>query len=137
MGKVSDEHGNLTPAAKTWKVGLEGLSPAEISEGFSKLVKSDFIWPPSLPEFRILCKGKSNLPTVDDIVRMLVFLPKDGSLADRYKHPLALAISRKIDMFKLRTSSAHDCVQIVKPVYESLASQDWSEWPVNALEILK
>ena len=41
----------------TWLKGLTGVTPSQVANGLSKCLT--LIWPPSLPEFRLLCL---NLP---------------------------------------------------------------------------
>lgn len=53
---VSDD-GDLTDAAITWGSGLAGLTGQQIANGLHACLDREDKWPPSLPEFRQLCKG--------------------------------------------------------------------------------
>ena len=41
----------------TWLDGLRGISPDQVIEGLGRLVDEGFDWPPTLPEFKKLCKN--------------------------------------------------------------------------------
>lgn len=40
----------------TWAAGLHGLTAEEIAQGLTLCLKREDVWPPSLPEFRAMCK---------------------------------------------------------------------------------
>lgn len=40
----------------TWAVGLSGYTPEQIGRGLRACLDRNDPWPPSLPEFRALCK---------------------------------------------------------------------------------
>lgn len=40
----------------TWSKGLAGLTNDELKAGFFACLNSGEAWPPSLPEFRVLCR---------------------------------------------------------------------------------
>ena len=43
----------------TWAMGLHDILPTEIAHGLSACVTRDHDWPPSLPEFRHLCRPEA------------------------------------------------------------------------------
>lgn len=50
------ENGELTETASSWARGLMGLQGAELAHGLEMCVDRGETWPPSLPEFKALCK---------------------------------------------------------------------------------
>lgn len=50
---------SLTEAARTWASGLRGLTGEQIANGLRECVDCGESWPPTLPEFVSMCKGKS------------------------------------------------------------------------------
>jgi hypothetical protein len=135
MGIAVDGMGILTDAAKTWQKGLSGVSVDGIRTAFSTLVTKNYDWPPSLPEFRKLCLGKGDAPVLDEVVSMLVMVSsKQGSIAERYKHPLVFSIASRIDMHSLRTAKTIEARRMVKPVFEDLISSGWEDWPAHAFD---
>ncbi|MEY3881062.1 MAG: hypothetical protein RIQ94_1858 [Pseudomonadota bacterium] len=134
LGMAVDANGALSEAAKVWKQGLIGLNLEQIKQGFSLLVLKYYGWPPSLPEFRKLCvaSATTDAPSLDETVSALAMMPRDGSIAVRYKHPLIFAVSLSVDMFLLRTAKAVDGKRMVKPVYERLLESGWDDWPLHA-----
>jgi hypothetical protein len=135
LGVADDGEGELTDSAKTWKKGLAGITVEQVKHGFDVLIFKSHDWPPSLPEFRKLCLSKSvlDIPSLDQAIKMLVSIPyRTGSLANRYQHPLILAISSEIDMFALRTASTLEAKRMVKPIYEKLLDTGWKDWPDHA-----
>lgn len=134
LGVADDGTGALTDAAKTWQKGLSGITVEQIKHGFDVLIFKSHEWPPSLPEFRKLClsKNTNNAPSLDETISTLVMMPRSGSLAGRYKHPLILAVSGSVDMFALRTAKAVDAKRMVKPVYERILESGYEDWPEHA-----
>lgn len=136
IGVVATSSGDLTDAAKTWQKGLAGISTLQLGRGFSALIALGNEWPPSLPEFRALCvQAERSVPTLDDAVRILANVRSlSGSIADRYKHPLCLAIAMEVDMHALMSASSSKALAIVGPVYKRLLASGWSDWPANAFD---
>lgn len=135
MGDVLDAKGKLSSAAKVWQQGLKGLTLAQLGSGFEALATSDFFWPPSLPEFRALCVGRGgdNVPSLDQVVAILTTTSrKQGSLVDRFYHPLCLAIAQRVDMHTLRTAKQSDAKREIKAHYSALLQQGWENWPDGA-----
>jgi len=134
IGAASTSSGDLTEAARTWQKGLAGVTTTQLGRGFSALIALGNDWPPSLPEFRALClQAGSAVPSLDETVRILANARSaDGSLVDRYRHPLCLAIASGIDMSELRCASTSKAMAIVGPVYKRFLASGWAEWPVHA-----
>lgn len=142
---LNDDKTDLSDTARIWQRELEraGVTMLDIQNGFdgmaAKLV-SDVqsggqSWVPDVFEFTALCLRKKTMdrvPALDEIIRILVFLPSDGNLATRYRHPLALAVAREVDMHFLKTAKAVDARRLVKPVYDRFAMQGWPEFPPEA-----
>lgn len=131
-----DDAGNMTQAAETWRLGLEGLSHEQLASGFSALLTAGMEWPPTLPEFRELClQSGSDAPLLEEVVQMLVTVStRQGSLVDRYRHPLCLALARELDMYALRQASMERALAMVRPAYKRLVSEGWDGWPSHAHE---
>ena len=138
MGLGIDDNGFLTEAASVWGDELSGVELPDLKHGFSQLRLNYPDWPPSVLEFRSLClSGKLvGVPGLDEIVSILVTVSvRQGSLSARYKHPLALSISKSVDMFALRTASTVIAKSIVKPIYENYMAKGWEEWPAHAHDV--
>lgn len=45
------------PTAKTWSKGLSGLSGRQLADGLAACIASADPWPPTLPQFRMMCLG--------------------------------------------------------------------------------
>lgn len=58
-GESAIEGNNLTEAAKTWASGLRGLTGEQIADGLRECINCGESWPPTLPEFVKMCKGKT------------------------------------------------------------------------------
>jgi len=130
-----DESGQLSGAAETWSQGLAGLSREQLQHGFDALLKARLEWPPTLPEFLDLCSAGADVPDLAAAVRMLAnAASREGSLVDRYRHPLVLAVAREVDMHALRTASTDRAFRIVGPVYKRMVADGWPEWPEHAHE---
>lgn len=137
LGVASDADGRLTDAAKMWQKGLVGITLDNLKAGFDALVLQAHAWPPSLPEFRKLCLARAgaDVPTLDQVVSILAMVSsRSGSLAARYRHPLALAVSARVDVFAVRTAKAVDARRMVKAVYEELLQSGWDDWPEHAYD---
>jgi hypothetical protein len=139
LGVADNGDGSLTDAANTWKKGLAGITVEQVKHGFDALVFHNHDWPPSLPEFRKLClsKSTSGAPTLEEVISILISVSnRKGSLAQRYRHALAFAISQHeaIDMHGLRVAKSVDAKRMVKPVYEKMLETGWNDWPDHAHE---
>lgn len=75
------------------------------------------------------------MPSVDEAVAVLANASsRDGCLAERYRHPLILAIAGKIDLYALRRASSDRAAKMVVPVYKRLLATGWPTWPDHAFE---
>lgn len=43
----------------TWQQGLRGITPDQVRSALEAIDQSGEAWPPSLPEFRALCRGRN------------------------------------------------------------------------------
>ncbi len=137
LGFGIDENGYLTEAAIVWSEELSGITLQELKHGFVQLKTTYPGWPPTVLEFRRLCISDSmpDIPTLEDIVSILVTVSvRKGALEFRYGHPLALAISKSVDMFAVRTAKVADAKRIIKPVYDKLLISGWDAWPGHSHE---
>ena len=55
---------------ETWALGLSGLGPQDISRGLMACLDRTDPWPPTLPEFRALCKPEPK-PAYHEIYQSL------------------------------------------------------------------
>jgi hypothetical protein len=136
LGPCVDASGRLSDSAATWQAGLSGLSLEQVKGGLDALLRNHLDWPPSLPEFRALClQSTGGAPDLAEVVRLLANASsREGSLVDRYQHPLCLAIAREVDMYALRTASTERAFRLVSPAYKRLVADGWPGWPEHAHE---
>lgn len=148
FGFVANDNGDLSEFAKEWQIGLSGLSLDQIKRGFDELTARVMntkgeCWPPSCwPDFRKLCLSSimTDVPTLDEIVSTLITVStRQGSLARRYRHPMALAISLAclrdgIDMFAIRNAKLADAKRMIKPAYEQCLNAGWNDWTEDELK---
>lgn len=73
----------------TWLSGLSGLSPDEISFGIAKCIDRGDPWPPSLPEFRVICQ---DLPDVRKMALMVM---------QNINHPIAKKIRQRLGSYNV------------------------------------
>lgn len=140
LGVAVDSDGKLSDSARTWKLGLSGVTIEQVKRGFELLIFKNHEWPPSLPEFRRLCLSKNSIqaPPLAEIVSILARVSsRSGSLIDRYSHPLALAIAQHpgFDMFAMRTANNADAKRMVEPIYDHYVSAGWTDWPEQAGQV--
>lgn len=142
LGAAVDADGRLSESARTWQQGLVGVSRENLKTAFDALVLKKHEWPPSLPEFRKLCLSgtRSDAPSLDEIVSALISVStRQGSLARRYKHPMALAVSVAclrdgVDMFAIRNAKLVDAKRMIKPAYEQCLKTGWNDWTEDDLK---
>ena len=53
-----DENGQLTGSGRTWAASLSDVTREQIVNGMRACKDSGDKWPPSIPEFVAMCKGK-------------------------------------------------------------------------------
>lgn len=142
LGAAVDADGRLSESAHTWQQGLVGVSLENLKTAFDALVLKNQEWPPSLPEFRKLCLSgiRADAPSLDEIVSMLISVStRQGSLASRYRHPMALAVSlaclrNGVDMFAIRNAKLIDAKRMIKPAYEQYLKTGWNDWTEDELK---
>ncbi len=54
-----DEDGQLTGSGRTWAASLNDVTHEQIVNGMRACKDSGDKWPPSIPEFVAMCKGKA------------------------------------------------------------------------------
>lgn len=77
FGESATSSGQLTETAKTWGAGLRGLEGEEIAAGLRACSASGAAWPPSLPEFRAMCRQ-----TVEPVEFADMYLVKPKALPE-------------------------------------------------------
>ena len=131
------ETGDLSQAAKAWVFELRGISDGAIAAWFRQTAKPE--WPPSAPEFRKRCvelMGGLELPTIDEVAHVLALARNArGSIANRYRHPLILAVHRECCAgFSPHEAALEQIKRHIKPVYARLVEQGWPDWPEGVHE---
>ncbi len=138
LGATADDgNGFLSDTAKTWQSYLAGITTDNLKSGFDNMILRNYEWPPSLPEFRGMCliRSTDKVPSLDEVISILVMVSsKTGSIAERYKHPLAFAVSLSTDMHRLRLSKHVDAKRMIKPVYDDFIGSGWPDFPAHAYE---
>lgn len=142
-GRAINEQKRLSGLAREWQRGLVGITTEQLKVGFAVLESDIFnaqgeSWPPSWIEFKKLCLSPmlANAPSLDEIVSTLISVStRQGSLARRYKHPMALAVSRcdGVDMFAIRNAKLVDAKRMIKPAYEQHLKTGWNDWTEDDL----
>jgi len=125
------ENGKYTAAAKEWAETLAGLTARQIKSGFDALRKNGEEWPPNAIKFRKLCLSLEleSLPTVNEVYNILAYNKnKQGSIKDRFEHPLVFSIANAVDLQKVRYESLKTAMQLITPVYDRLIKQGWPDW---------
>jgi hypothetical protein len=122
MGTAAvNENGDLTDAAKTWQHGLIGITPQQIGNGLKRCLLDNEEWSPSLPKFRAMCIHRDDVPSIPQIVQILLrSLRIDENVAKTYQHPIAYEIARhgQFDATAFRFSNNKQCEDMIKPLYE-------------------
>jgi hypothetical protein len=139
LGDAVQEDGRLTDTARMWQTGLFGVGVEQIKLGLFRMIDKGMDWPPTLPQFRALCvRPAGNVPSLDDCVAWLsASFSLEGSLIERYKHPLVLAMAKHFahDGYILRTASAAVFSKRIKPVYDAFILSGWEDWPSHAGDV--
>lgn len=88
----------LDDADDTWLRGLGGITPSEIAAGLSACVLRADPWPPTLPEFRAMCRPpadtRPNAAMYRDFPKALPAPPPTGERLAAAKAALAEARAR-------------------------------------------
>jgi hypothetical protein len=131
-GTSVDDNDELTPKALSWQKWLSGINNQQIKNAFKLLVLEGHEWPPTLPEFRKLCLSRNfeGIPTVYDVYGILLYSKdKQGSIKDRYKHPLAFSIGNALDKNELRSiGSLKKAMDKITPYYDRFIENGWPDW---------
>jgi hypothetical protein len=128
MGEVTGSDGKLSVQARTWQRGLSGVSNEQIATAIDRLTDNYNPFVPDLGEFRALCTQRADVPTVEQIVQILAnSVPRQGTVADRFQHPMALAVMQhaSFDYHCFKTASTKVCIDMVKPVHADLMQSGW------------
>jgi hypothetical protein len=143
-GRAINEQKRLSGLAREWQRGLAGITTEQLKVGFGMLEAEILTtqgesWPPSWIEFKKLCLSPllANVPSLDTIVSTLIAAPtRQGSLVTRYRHPMALAVSRcdGVDMFAIRNAKLVDAKRMIKPAYERCLKTGWNGWTEDDLK---
>lgn len=119
-----------------WQKGLTGITREMASKGFSRLGKNNSEWPPALFEFADLCWHKENLPSLDEVIKILTCgTGNNSTVASRNKHPLVLAMRSKTDMHYIRTMTMANIIKTLKPIYTDLVKNGFPDWPAHAFDV--
>ena len=124
----------------TWLRGLRGVTPEQLGVGLAVCVRRADPWPPTLPEFLVLCTptaGDFGLPTPDAAYR-------EAALADRghsWSHPVVYVAAQAVGFFKLRTLPEAKSWPLFERAYEivvrrALAGEQFAAPVPQALEKL-
>lgn len=57
-GESAVKGNELTATARTWQTGLRGVTGEQIAAGLHECIDCGESWPPALPEFVKMCRGK-------------------------------------------------------------------------------
>jgi hypothetical protein len=145
---LNDDKTGLSDTAKIWKREFDkaGITRDMLSSGIDalglkiadELKNGGNSWVPDVFEMCHLCRGnRQNLlvPSLDRVVSLLAFLgSRQGSIVDRYEHPIVFAVAQEVDMHVLRLSKTADIRRMVKPVYEHLLAFGYPDFPDHAFE---
>lgn len=75
----TSQFGDCNGAMEIWQKGLSDLTAEELGAGLRAMLNRDDPWPPSLPEFRGLCKP----PRRDPAHEIVKLLPKPKPCPER------------------------------------------------------
>lgn len=128
-----NEKGEFTGQAESWVRGLTGIKIKLIDAALDKLNDapnaSGFMI--DLDAFKAMCLLRDDLPTPEQCIPVLANAPyKQGSIVDRYQHPLIFAI-RKHQAFnptELKTASQKQALAMVKRVHALVISEGFAEF---------
>lgn len=104
-----DEHGALTVGADTWERALRDFTGIQIAAGLSACLNRGDSWPPSLPEFRLMCLQVPTLPQVRRELR--------EDQIENYS-AFALMVYRRLDPFLYRRADVKHAEAMLREAYE-------------------
>ncbi len=122
-GEAIDAEGRLTDAARCWADGLREVSLAALKRGLRRCVheRAD-PWPPSLPEFRVLCQptpADLGLPSVEEAYRAACRQRPDWSTL----HPLIWHAQQAVGYFELISEPPARTRQRFEAAYAALVQR--------------
>jgi len=92
----------------TWLRGLQDLTPGALAKGLEACLHRLDIWPPTLPEFRLLCLG---LPDITTTI---------GNVMNNFSDPVANLIRAQIGSWDLQRMSFKQIELRVKQIYPTV-----------------
>jgi hypothetical protein len=92
----------------TWRAGLAGLSPPQISTGLAACMARGGEWPPSLPSFRAMCLGIPSLTVVR----------ADLANTSARRQPFTLLVWRHLNSWAFRHADERLAQQLLREAYE-------------------
>jgi hypothetical protein len=109
-------------AFETWRQGLAGITPEQLRRGLQQCLQRRDGWPPTLPEFRGLCRGSPQsleLPTLEEAFRMASQQRPDWHRL----HPIVFHARQAVGAYELiHQPTAHTWSRF-RTVYEDLVEQ--------------
>jgi hypothetical protein len=126
-----DADGLLTDAAITWQTGLAGITLDQVAIGLKRAIMSGDEWQPSLPKFIKLCVQRDDVPCVQEVIKIIQKEPyKAGNVAERYIHPIVLAIvqNTRFSRDSFRNGSQEQCEKLINPIYDDLVVNGWNDF---------
>lgn len=100
--------GVLTTFGDTWERGLRMFGPLPIAAGLEACLSRPDPWPPSLPEFRLMCLQVPTLPQVRRQIREEV----------QTFTPFTLMVYRNLDAYIYRRSDTRMAETMLREAYE-------------------
>jgi hypothetical protein len=97
-----------------WYEGLLGIPPETFKDALY-YIKTNYPWPPSLPEFRCVCERSMGLPSQADII--------DLAIRQDFSHPLTKMVYDKITSFNFRNWSQDKLEKAVAECYPHLLAK--------------
>ena len=101
----------------TWLRGLRGVTPEQLGTGLAVCVRRADPWPPTLPEFLVLCTPTAadfGLPAPDVAYHEAAMADRDH----RWSHPAVHVAAQAVGFFKLRTLSEAKSWPLFERAYE-------------------
>lgn len=80
-GEYAQADGRATNTVETWRKGLAGITPEQVAAGLEACLAQGAEWPPTLPEFRKLCKPTA-APYHQAFPKALPASPSDPAVAE-------------------------------------------------------
>lgn len=112
-----------------WAESLAGLSAHEIRGGLEKLENSGAAWPPSLPEFKAMCRAAiDHEAAFSEAVEQ--FARKDAKREWQFSHPAIYWAAAKIGAFDIKSLTWNMIkARWTKALDEQLSAGRWQPVP--------